>query len=359
MVIAIIGAGNIGTLMAGEFAARGHEVRLYSSKAADWSQTIEVYGQQDELVCVGALACVTDDLAEAVQGVDYVWVTYPTSQFAGLAAKLNPLIVAGQKLAVVPGADAEFAFGEVVGRGATLLGLQRVHSVARIKERGRSVYQLGRRTSGLHLASIPAAAAADCAGEVEALFDLPVEVLPNYLVETLTPSNPILHTTRICTMFADWQPGVTYPENILFYERWTQASSELLIACDEELQQVCRVLERACGLDLAGVRSLKLHYESPTAEAMTAKISSIPAFKGLTSPMREEAPGQWVPDFSSRYFKADFAYGLKVIRDIAALVGVSTPNIEHVWQWYLRTSGETECFEGVPTTVEELAALYA
>lgn len=359
MVIAVVGAGNIGTLMAAEFAHRGNEVRLYSSSAAQWSRTIDVYGLEDEFVLSGTLSLVTDDLAAAVEGADYVWITYPTSQFAALAARLVPLVTAGQKVAVVPGADAEFFFGEVTKKGACLLGLQRVHSIARIKGRGKSVYMLGRRTSGLQLASIPAGAATTYAPEVEELFDLPVEALPTYLVETLTPSNPILHTTRIATMFANWQPGVTYPENILFYESWNLASSELLIACDEELQQVCRALEQACGFDLVGVRSLKLHYESPTAEAMTAKISSIPAFRGLTSPMREVAPGQWVPDFSSRYFKADFSYGLKVIRDMAALVGVPTPHIESVWQWYLRTSGDASCFDALPSSVDELAALYA
>jgi len=359
MVITIIGGGNIGTLMAAEFAGRGHEVRMVASDAPSWPGVVEAYDSEDNLVLKGELAMVTSDLSQAVPGSDWIWVTYPTSQFASLAKRLNPLVSAGQKLAVVPGADAEFAFGPVVKKGATLFGLQRVHSVARLKERGRSSYMLGRRTSGLHLASIPAANAAQYADEVSSLFDLPVEALPNYLVETLTPSNPILHTTRIATMFADWHPGVTYPENILFYEKWTLASSELLIACDAELQDVCRALEGACGLDLSGVRSLKLHYESPDAEAMTKKISSIPAFQGLTSPMREVAPGQWVPDFSSRYFKADFAFGLKVIRDIAALVGVPTPHMDYVWQWYLDASGDTDWFEGAPTSIDELKALYA
>lgn len=358
MRIAIIGGGNIGTLMAGEFAARGHEVRMFTSDAASWSETIEVYGPEgDAPLMTGRLALVTNDLKEAVSDADWVWVTHPTSRFQPLSEQLVPLIEAGQRLAVVPGADAEFYFGSCVDKGAELLGLQRVHSIARLRERGRSVYMLGRKPS-IQLASIPASAAVVRADEVSELFDLPVEVLPNYLVETLTPSNPILHTTRIASMFADWHEGITYPENILFYESWTLASSELLIACDSELQDLCRTIEHASSLDLTEVRSLRVHYESPTAEAMTAKISGIPAFKGLTSPMKEIAPGQWVPDFSSRYFKADFAYGLKVIRDMASLFGVSAPHIESVWQWYLNTSGDTEWFERLPGSSSELCQLY-
>ena len=74
--------------------------------------------------------------------------------------------------------------------------------------------------------------------------------------------------------------------------------------------------------------------------------------------MKEIAPGQWVPDFSSRYFKADFAYGLKVIRDMAALFGVETPGIESVWQWYVKTSGDTEWFDKLPSSADALCEIY-
>ncbi len=347
----------MGTLIAAEFAAKGNEIRLFASNPSSISRTIDVLGAEDELVTQGTLACVTDDLPTAVAGANMIWVTYPTFMFPSFGKKLEELIEPGQVICVMPGADAEFSFKGCVDKGAVLLGLQRVHCVARLKERGKSVYMLGRRGE-LQLASVPAGAAVEYAPVVEQLYDIPVRALPNYLVETLTPSNPILHTSRLCSMFSNWEPGVTYPQNILFYETWDDATSELLIACDAELQQVCRKLEGLLDIDLTEVRSLKLHYESPDAPAMTRKISHIPAFKGLGSPMKEVAPGQWVPDFSSRYFRADFSYGLKVIRDFAALVGEETPNIDHVWNWYVQTTGTTEFFDGVPTDIDELKKLY-
>ncbi len=51
-------------------------------------------------------------------------------------------------------------------------------------------------------------------------------------------------------------------------------------------------------------------------------------------------PEGWIPDFESRYFTADFAYGLKVIRDTADLFGVPTPDIDSVWRWYERVNPE-------------------
>ncbi len=358
MRIAIIGGGNIGTLMAVEFASRGHAVAMYASHPEQWSLHIESFDADDAPVCSGDLALATDDLRAAVDGADMVWVTYPTFMLESLAEHLLPMLEPRQWLGVVPGNDAEFIFAAHVARGGVLFGLQRVHSVARIKERGRSVYMLGRRTGGLHVAALPSAYTPQVAAAVEKLFDLPCECLPTYLAETLTPSNPILHTCRIFSMFHDWAPGVSYDRNFLFYEEWTDAASQLLIECDAELQSVCRELERRLGCDLSGVTSLLDHYQNSDAASMTAKITSIPGFKGLASPMREDGSGRWVPDFSSRYFKADFPYGMKAIKDIAGLVQVPVPRIGEVYAWYRRVSGDSVCFEGVPRSLDGLAALY-
>lgn len=358
MVISIIGGGNIGTLMAGEFASAGHEVRVCASDAANWAGSIQVYNQEDAPVCEGRLALVSSDLAEVMRGAEVVFVTYPTFLLKSVAERMLPYVEQSQLIGVVPGNDAEFFFAEHVKRGTVMFGLQRVHCVARMKERGKSVYRLGEHRTQLHAAALPAAKTPEVAHTMESLFGIPTEALPNYLVETLTPSNPILHTTRIRTMFRDWGPGKTYDHNILFYEEWDIPSAELMITADAELQQVCRALECELDCDLSQVRSLKLHYESPDAPSMVAKITSIPAFKGLTSPMKEVTPGEWVPDFNSRYFHADFAYGLKAIKDIAALTGVDTPTINDVYAWYVFAAKPTDIFNGVPSTLEDFAALY-
>ena len=133
-------------------------------------------------------------------------------------------------------------------------------------------------------------------------------------------------------MFKDYHEGMIYPRNFLFYEEWDDASSEMLIACDRELQELCQVMP----MDLSGVESLCDYYESKTVCAMTQKIKGIPAFKGLLSPMKRRAGG-WVPDFENRYFATDFPYGLKIVKDLAEEYGVDTPNIDKVWEWYATT----------------------
>lgn len=235
----------------------------------------------------------------------------------------------GQMVGVVTGSGgAEFAFHSAVEKGAVLFGHQRVHSIARLETYGKAVYMLGRKSS-LKLGAIPAYRADEISQIVSSLFDIPCVALPNYLCVTLTPSNSILHTSRLYSIFKDYKKGVIYTKNFLFYEEWTIESSEVLIACDSELGTICDTIP----LELKPVLSLKEYYESATAEAMTNKIRGIKAFRGLTSPMIA-SEGGWVPDINSRYFTADFPYGLKIIKDIAKLFGIVTANIDMVWNWY-------------------------
>lgn len=352
MRITVIGGGNVGTLMAAEMANKGHEVTMFTSRPEIWSKRIEVYDASDQLIMSGELEAITADIESAVTKAEMVWITVPAQMFEKIAGKVCPLLKKGQYVGVVPGSGgAEFAFSEVIARGGILFGLQRVHSIARLKERGRSVYMLGRKKE-LKLGSIPASACVAAAASVEQLLTIPCTPLPNYLSVTLTPSNPLLHTARLYAMFKDYHAGMVYEHNFLFYEEWDDASSEMLIACDRELQELCNAIP----MDLSAVESLCEYYESKTVSAMTQKISSIKAFKGITSPMKP-VEGGWVPDFESRYFTADFPYGLKVIKDFAAVYGIETPNINKVWEWYIGcTNSSTDyfCLKAAQTTIEKM-----
>ncbi len=57
------------------------------------------------------------------------------------------------------------------------------------------------------------------------------------------------------------------------------------------------------------------------------------AYAGIKAPVREIAPGQFVPDFHARYLSEDVPFGLAISRAIAQLVGVQTPTIDKVIAW--------------------------
>ena len=351
--IAVIGGGNIGTQFACVCALKGHTVNVYSSKPERFVDELEIINENNEVVR-GKITKVTSDIGEAMEGCRVLFITHPAFQLKKTADLILPYVNSDMGICIVPGTGgAEFAFHDCIKAGASLFGLQRVPGVARLEEYGKRVRVEGLRER-LFVASIPGSKAAEFACFVESLFDIPCEALPNYLSVTLTPSNPILHTTRLRTLFEDYSEGVVYEKNPLFYGDWSDASSALLLACDEELQQMCKMIS---DIDLTNVRSLKIHYESNTVEAMTEKLCSIKSLHNLLSPMIK-VDGGWIPDFNSRYFTADFPYGLAILESMAAILRYDAKNIRETMDRYRKVSGDSSRLEFKEYGIQELQDFY-
>ena len=339
--VLIIGGGNIGTDFACEFAAKGYEVNVYTSQPEKYKGKLQIVDGQGRVVTQGTIALATHDLQKAMEGCSVIFVIVPAFLLEQTAQNMLPFVLPGTCIGVIPGSGgAEFAFAECIRKGAVLFGLQRVPGIARLVEYGKSVCVEGRKKE-LFLGSIPKEKGPELCRLMEEVFEIPCTQVPNYLNITLTPSNPILHTTRLCTMFRDYREGKVYDRNPLFYGEWSMESSELLLACDEELQDMIRALKP---LDLSMVKSLKDHYESRNAQQLTDKISSIPSLHPLTSPMKE-VEGGWVPDFDSRYFTADFPYGLSILIELAGVLGVPVPHMEETMDWYRSVTGRKDSYD--------------
>lgn len=351
--IAVIGGGNIGTQFACICASKGYKVNVYSSKPELYDGVLEAVDEFDR-VTVGRINKVSSDIGAVIGNCRIIMVTYPAFGLKDIADRLLPYANKDMSICVIPGTGgAEFAFRECMKAGAALFGIQRVPSVARLEKYGKRVRCEGLR-SELFLAAIPKSRTKELAEFMSGIWDIPCTALPNYLSVTLTPSNPILHTARLRTLFADYTDGKVYDRNPLFYGEWSDASSELLIACDEELQNMLKLMDK---LDLSNVRSLKLHYESDTAEAMTKKLRSIKSLRGLPSPMKRVSGG-WIPDLGSRYFTADFPYGLAIIEELAGVLGYDAPNIRDTMEWYRRVMGDTTGFDIGKYGIHSLEDIY-
>jgi len=330
MNITIVGGGNVGTQIATHCAEKKHDVTVYTSKPQRFSKHLVVVNEHGETIHEGAIKLSTSDDRQAFENADLIFITMPAYCMDDIAKKILPYVHDGMKIGIVPGTGGgECAFADCIFAGAVLFGLQRVPSVARLAEYGRVVRATGYRKT-LHVASLPNSAKEEIRDIIASIFDMECEALPHYLNLTLTPSNPILHTTRLRTIFENYRSGVHYESLPLFYEEWSDRTSYLLFACDAEVQVLCAAMTE---FDLSCVKSLKQHYESDTPEALTRKIRSIAGFKGLTTPSVKEDEG-YIPDLNSRYFTADFSYGLTNIKQIADLYGVPVPNVSETLAWY-------------------------
>lgn len=340
MNITIVGGGNVGTQFAVHCAEKGHKVTIYTSRTDAFSKTLSIVDENGTVVRQGEIEAATNDNGVAFGNADLIFVTVPAYCMGDAARAIIPHVKSGAMIGLVPGTGGgECAFARCLDRGVTVFGMQRVPSVARLVEYGKTVCATGYRDE-LFVASLPIARVDSVKEIISDIFDMKCSALPNYLTLTLTPSNPILHTTRLKTIFSDYGEGRVYDRLPLFYEGWNDESSRLLFACDEEVQRICKAIEK---FDLSYVRSLKLHYESDTPEALTRKITGIKSFKGLKTPA-VKVEGGYIPDLENRYFVADFSYGLTILKQVADLYGVSVPNIDETWNWYDSISIHKEIF---------------
>ncbi len=355
MNVTIVGGGNIGTQFAVHCAEKKHSVTMFTSKPDKFNKSLSIVDGNGNIIHQGELTLATNDAALAFGAADLIFITVPADCMRDFGAIIYPHIRPGVKICLVPGTGGgECVFLKCREKGAILFGLQRVPSVSRLVSYGQQVCSTGYR-SELFAAALPKSETAACCELLSSIFDIPCTPLPDYLNLTLTPSNPILHTTRLKTLFSDYTPGVVYSRIPLFYQEWNDETSRLLIACDQEVQQVCAALT---DFDLSGVKSLKDHYESQTPEAMTYKISHIPAFQGLASP-QVAVDGGYIPDLQSRYFTADFSYGLAILVQIAQMANVEAPNMENTLQWYRTLAGAPQMFDFSQWGINSLGDLIA
>lgn len=340
MKITIVGGGNIGTQFAVHCAEKGHDVIIFTSTPEIYDGYLYIVDENGNKIHEGNIKLATDNPVVAFARAEMIFVTVPPALMREKADVILKYANDSAIIAIVPGnGGGECAFRECIERGNVFFGMERVPAIARLTEKGKCVRSVGYRKE-LHVAALPKRNAAKCADIVGGIFDIPTKVIPEFLSLTMTPSNPILHTTRLNTIFKDWHEGMSYKSVPLFYEEWDDKSSELLMACDEEVQTICENLPE---YDLKTVKSLKVYYESYTLREMTEKLRSIPAFKGLKTPVLEK-DGLYVPDFQSRYFTSDFAYGLKILKQIAEFANVKTPFIDDVLRWYEEISHENQEF---------------
>ena len=326
MKICICGGGNLGHVCAGFLANRGNLVSLLTTKPERWNSELEIVAPDG--VLTGKLTLISSNPEEVIPQAEMVLVCLPGfaihDELEIIKPHLSNEAIVGT---VVSSTGFFFEALKVVSSDIPLFGFQRVPFISRIIEYGKKAELKGYKES-LHVAIENTSEKESFREKLEKLFEKPVTLADNYYEVSLSNSNPLLHPSRLYTMWKDWQPGIVYPRNPQFYAEWTNEASTLLIKMDDEFQQLLKVL----GLKPGRIPTILNYYESTDAITLTQKLHNIRAFQGIPSPMKEVRSG-WIPDFTSRYFTEDFPYGMRFIVETAHEQNVKIPTIEKVYLW--------------------------
>ena len=328
--ICICGGGSLGHVIAGWLSAKGKaEVSILSGKPHAWGASIDVHVPEGNVLS-GAIAAVSAEPSEVIPDADVVLMCYPGFMIPSALESIKPFLHSKTFVgSVFSSTGFFFEAKKVLSHEQPLWGFQRVPFISRVKEYGRSANLLGYKPC-YHIAveNVSEQEKRDFSDLVANWFERPVHLLKNYYEASLTNSNPLLHTSRLYTMFGGGNEGKVYPRMIKFYEEWTVEAADMLIKMDAEFFKVLKHLPVTEGY----LPPILEYYESVDAQSLAGKLSSISGFKGITSPMVQTDEG-WVADFASRYFTEDFPYGLKYIWQLAHENGIQVPNIDKVYKW--------------------------
>lgn len=328
--ICICGGGSLGHVIAGWLSAKSKaKVNILTGRPELWDSSISVCTPQDGTL-KGCLSKVSNNPAEVLPEADVVLFCYPGFMIASELERICPHIRKDAYIgSVFSSTGFFFEAMKILPSGQPLWGFQRVPFISRVAQYGHSANLLGYKPC-YHIAveNVSQQDKEAFAELVSDWFERPVHLLKNYYEASLTNSNPLLHTSRLYTMFGSENEGRVYPRMINFYEEWTVEAADMLIRMDEEFFSLLKVLPVTEGY----LPPILEYYESTDAGSLARKLSSIQGFKGITSPMVQTDQG-WVPDFGSRYFTEDFPYGLRYIRDLAHEHNVPCPNIDLVFDW--------------------------
>ena len=328
--ICLCGGGSLGHVIAAWLSAKGTaEVSILTGSPDRWNKEINVFLPESE-VLTGRLTSVSGNPEEVISDADVVLFCYPGFMIASELERIKPYLKQDAYVGSVFSSTGFFFEAlRILSPSQPLWGFQRVPFICRVQEYGSSARLLGYKPC-YHIAveNVPDEQKRKFADMISEWFERPVHLLKNYYEASLTNSNPLLHTSRLYTMFGRENEGRVYPRMINFYEDWTVEAADVLIKMDREFFELLKVLPVTEGY----LPSILEYYESHDAQSLAAKLSSIAGFKGITSPMIQTEEG-WIPDFKSRYFTEDFPYGLKYIWQLARDHDIPTPVIDEVYQW--------------------------
>lgn len=331
MKICVIGGGHIGTALTCyiKYVHPEYQVNLLTRRPHLFDKQIVCHDWEGNKKYISEPDVISNAPEVCAHDVDVVFIALPHFAVEKAFSAIAPYVSSKAFIGVLPGGGGcEFFFRKYFSERQTLFGFQRVPFTAKLEVYGKEVNLKSWKPYSV-VGTIPSDRVKRACELIESC-GLKTKIAKNYLEIALTPTNPLLHTSRTSVLFGSHDAAYIYPVKPKFYVGWTDASSEILFAMDNELHALLNSIE---DLETSAIRPLSEHYESPTISDLTRKINSIATFQSVYAPMKEVTEG-YVVDVTSRMFTEDFPWGLALIRSYFDLFGVEAPTMDSVLKWY-------------------------
>jgi NAD/NADP octopine/nopaline dehydrogenase, alpha-helical domain len=309
----------------------------------------------DNTLQTAHLDLVTNNPAEGLRDADVVIITVPAHARPSLLARIARHLPADKAVFVgaIPGFCgfdwlAEHALGHL--RNVVIWGMKDVAHTAFELDPGVSVRMGGAKLT-LHVATHAREdehAKRVLLTHMRRLYDSRIELLNNYLEITLTPGNPIMHSSVIYGLigpYGQWH-GRPFSEPLCWWTDCPELGAYFLERCDEENQQLCDALEHRFDIDLSSVKPLKQEiieaYDDQIRDhrTMLSVLRTNRAYDAIRAPLVPDANGTgYLIDRESRAFQEDVAYGLALLVEMAMRLDILLPYINEIYGWNVSYMG--------------------
>jgi hypothetical protein len=356
--VLICGTGSGAHALAAVASAKpGVEVRVLSRSADKAQRWTEIMHRQ-RLAVVGKDGrnghaawkansfIVTDQPERAVRGSDLIIITVPAFAHSRYLELIEPEMEEGSIIIGLPGQNGfEFEVRKTLGeklRNYVVMNFESLPWSCRTVEFGETVRINGTKeklVGAIHGDLAKAKLKDPLAALQRVLGERPRLSLSGHLLGiTLMSLNAYSHPPIMHGRWKDWD-GQPVTEKPLFFQGVDEETAELLSNISNEVMATSRrIMAEYPAVDLSQVIPMYqwdiAHYGSQIKDKtnlMTA-LRTNTLYEGRTHPMIETSSGQYVPDFNHRFLLEDIPC-LVVIRGIAEIAAVQTPNMDMVLSW--------------------------
>ncbi len=312
--IAVIGAGNGGCAIAAHLALQGHSVNLYEiPELADKfrplveKKKIAISGKAEN--GTARLNMATNDVAEAVEGVETIIVTVPAFGYQHIAELLVPELKDGQLVTFIPGAFATIYCLEEMNRKGinpkvTFAESATLPYAARLKSRAE-VFIAGTAIC-LPVGVFPARNTETVIKKLQEYY--PVIIAGRDILDiALNNLNPVVHPAPVLLSTSVIESSDDF---YLYRDGITDGVKRVMIAMDNERIAV----RKACGIDAP-------HYGYHQFEPFDV----FEDFFGKGGLVETGYKLKGPTSMKDRYITDDVPYGLVFYSTVGKKVGVETP----------------------------------
>ncbi len=357
--VLICGGGNGAHVWAGIAASQpGVESRvltIFADEAERWTNamkesdfTVIVHSRGEEPTKLTTKpTIVSKDPAAVMDGIDIICFALPAFAHDSYLQALKPFARPGLVLAGVPGQPGfEFAIHGIWGTVAlqcSILSFESLPWACRIVEFGKTVEVLGTKDTLLGAVTIGSTVPSM---EPTAMLQATLGPLPKLTttghilgITLMAGLNGVVHPTIMHGRWHNWD-GKPLDEPPLFYNGLDRPSANLMSDMSDEIVATAKaIMQQRPQVDLTNVIHIyqwfmRSYYDDIADKTdLYTTFHTNKAYQGLTHPTTQTEDGKYMPNFKHRYLTEDIAYGLLVVRGIATIAGLATPNMDKIIMW--------------------------